>query len=43
MRPDISRLIGKIREAGLSSDAWPDTLKTLTDEAGHCRGGSHNF
>jgi hypothetical protein len=34
MQPDISRLIGKIREAGVAPDAWPDTLKSLTDALG---------
>ena len=34
MQPDISRLIGKIRAAGLAPDAWPDTLKSLTEALG---------
>jgi hypothetical protein len=34
MQPDIPRLIGKIRDAGLSPDAWPDALKSLTDALG---------
>src|ERR1700730_7937253 len=34
MPPDISRLIAKIHDAGLASDAWPDALKSLTDALG---------
>jgi hypothetical protein len=34
MRPDFSHLIGKIREAERASDAWPDTLTSLTDTLG---------
>ena len=41
MRPYISRVISKIHEAGLSSDAWPDTLKTLTDELGIAGAAAH--
>jgi hypothetical protein len=34
MQPDIARLIGKLQEAGLEPEAWPDTLKLLTNTLG---------
>lgn len=34
MEPDVSRLVGKIRDAGLAPEAWPDSLKSLTDTSG---------
>lgn len=34
MKPDVSRLVGKIRDAGLAPEAWPDSLKSLTDTLG---------
>jgi hypothetical protein len=34
MRPEIIRLIGKIRDAGVTAEAWPDALKALTEAMG---------
>jgi len=34
MPSDTSRLIDKIRDAGLAPDAWPEALKSLTDALG---------
>ena len=34
MAPDISRVIAKIREAGLATEAWPEALQSLTDTLG---------
>src|SRR4030081_605478 len=34
MPPEISRVIAKIHDAGLAPDAWPETLKALTDAMG---------
>jgi hypothetical protein len=34
MPPDLSRLIAKIRDAGVALDAWSETLKSLTDALG---------
>jgi hypothetical protein len=34
MRPEITRLIAKIQDAGRTTEAWPDALKSLTDVLG---------
>ena len=34
MAPDISRVIAKIHEAGLATEAWPEALQSLTDTLG---------
>jgi hypothetical protein len=34
MPPDLSRLIAKIRDAGVALDAWSETMKSLTDALG---------
>jgi len=34
MPSDTSRLIDKIRDAGLAPDAWPEALKSLADASG---------
>ena len=34
MPADVSRLIAKVHDAGLTPDAWPEALKALTDELG---------
>jgi len=34
MPPDLSRLIAKIRDAGVALDAWSETMKLLTDALG---------
>jgi hypothetical protein len=34
MPADLSRLIAKVHDAGLTPDAWPDALKALTDALG---------
>lgn len=34
MQPDIKRLIGKIRETGVTAEAWPDALQALADTLG---------
>ena len=34
MPVDVSRLIAKVHDAGLTPDAWPEALKALTDALG---------
>ena len=34
MSVDVSRLIAKVHDAGLTPDAWPEALKALTDALG---------
>ena len=34
MRPDFSRLVGKISEAGFAPEAWPEFLESLTGALG---------
>jgi hypothetical protein len=34
MRPEISRLAGKISDAELTLEAWPDVLESLIGELG---------
>jgi hypothetical protein len=34
MPADVSRLIAKVHDAGLTPDAWPEALKALTDALG---------
>lgn len=34
MRPDDKRLIDKIRETGVTAEAWPDALQALTNSLG---------
>src|SRR3954466_363296 len=34
MRPDLSRLMSKLHDAGLAADAWPEALQSLSDVVG---------
>ena len=34
MRPDLSRLMSKLHDAGLAADAWPEALQSLSDAVG---------
>jgi hypothetical protein len=34
MKPDISCLVEKIRDAEFAPEAWPDSLNSLTDTLG---------
>jgi hypothetical protein len=34
MASDISRLVARIRDAGIAADAWPEALRSLTDALG---------
>ena len=34
MRPDLSRLMSKLHDAGLAADAWSEALQSLSDAIG---------